>query len=162
MNPLFIRGCSPGAVGYANGSGWMDSDHLVKYLGHFINHVKPGPNKKILLILDNHNSHRTLAAITKARQANIIMVSLPPHTSHRLQPLDCTVFGSFETPVCKTVSRVSLYDIVGMFSRAFLHVATMEKAVKGFQTTGIYPFNNEIFSDECFRPSEVTDVPVNE
>ncbi|KAJ8940649.1 hypothetical protein NQ318_012732 [Aromia moschata] len=171
MNTLFMRGCSPGAVGYANGSGWMDPDHFVKYLDHFINHMKSGPNKKILLILDNHNSHRTLAAITKARQTNIIMVSLPPHTSHRLQPLDCTVFGSLKHQYARECdlwhtnnpgSRVSLYDIVGMFSRAFLHVATMEKAVKGFQTTGIYPFNNEIFSDECFRPAEVTDVLVNE
>lgn len=171
MNPLFMKGCSPGAVGYANGSGWMDSDHFVKYLDHFIHHVKPGPNNKILLILDNHNSHRTLTAINKARENNIIMVSLPPHTSHRLQPLDCTVFGSLKHQYAKECdlwhtnnpgSRVSLYDIVEMFSKAFLHIATMEKAVKGFQTTGIYPFNDEIFSDECFLPAEVTDVPVEE
>lgn len=171
MNPLFMKGCSPGAVGYANGSGWMDSDHFVKYLDHFINHVKPGPDKKILLILDNHNSHRTLAAINKARENNIIMVSLPPHTSHRLQPLDCTVFGSLKHQYAKECdlwhtnnpgSRVSLYDIVEIFSKAFLHAATLEKAIKGFQTTGIYPFNNEIFPDECFLPAEVTDVPVHE
>lgn len=168
MNPLFMKGCSPGAVGFANGSGWMDSDHFVKYLDHFINHVKPDPTNKILLILDNHNSHRTLTAINKARENNIIMVSLPPHTSHRLQPLDCTVFGSLKHHYAKECdlwhtnnpgSRLSLYDIVEIFSKAFLHIATMEKAIKGFQTTGIYPFNNEIFSDDDFLPAEVTDVP---
>ncbi|XP_030757703.1 jerky protein homolog-like [Sitophilus oryzae] len=136
MNPFFMKGCSPGADGYANGSGWMDSDHFIKYLDHFINHVKPGPDKQILLILDNHNSHRTLAAINKARENNIIMVSLPPHTSHRLQPLDCTVFGSLKHQYPKECdlwhtnnpgSRVSLE----IFSKAFLHTATLEKAIKG-------------------------------
>ncbi|KAI4455663.1 zinc finger fyve/phd-type [Holotrichia oblita] len=34
----------------------------------------------------------------------------------------------------------------------------MEKAVKGFKTTGIYPFNPEVFADDDFLPAEVTDV----
>lgn len=149
----------------------MDSNNFVNYLDHFINHVKPTPTNKILLILDNHNSHRALAAINKARSNNIIMVSLPPHTSHRLQPLDCTVFGSLKHQYAKECdlwhtnnpgSRLSMYDIVEIFSKAFLHIATMEKAVKGFQTTGIHPFNDGIFSDHDFLPAEVTDVLVEE
>lgn len=171
MNPLFMRGCSPGAAGFANGSGWMDSEHFLKYLDHFINHAKPLPNKKILLILDNHNSHRTLAAINKARENNIIMVSLPPHTSHRLQPLDCTVFGTLKHQYAKACdlwhtnhpgSRLSMFDIVEIFSKAFLHIGTMEKAVKGFATTGICPFNDEIFPDDFYLPAEVTDIPLEE
>jgi len=47
----------------------------------------------VILILDGHGSHKTLAAIEYARDHGIVMISLPPHTTHELQPLDLTLFG---------------------------------------------------------------------
>lgn len=34
--------------------------------------VKPTDDRKIILVLDNHNSHRTLEAITKAKENNLV------------------------------------------------------------------------------------------
>ncbi|KAJ8937508.1 hypothetical protein NQ314_011822 [Rhamnusium bicolor] len=51
----------------------------------------------ILLIIDNHETHASLATINFCRDNGITMVSFPPHTSHHLQPLDVSVFGPFKT-----------------------------------------------------------------
>jgi hypothetical protein len=56
---------------------------------HFISAVKPIPQEKLLLILDGHSSHtQKLAAIEIARRHEVVMLSLSPHSTHRMQPLD--------------------------------------------------------------------------
>ena len=48
-------------------------------------------NIPILLIMDNHETHMSLAAVDLAKANEIVLLTIPPHTSHRLQPLDRTV-----------------------------------------------------------------------
>jgi hypothetical protein len=69
---------------------------FTEFLDHFIHHMKSTKNKKVLLLMDNHESHVSIAAITKARENSIIMLTFPQHTSHKLQPLDRCVFGPFK------------------------------------------------------------------
>ena len=51
----------------------------------------------LLLIRNNHERHILLAAVDKCRALKIIMLTIPPHTSHHLQPLDKFVLGPFKT-----------------------------------------------------------------
>lgn len=57
--------------------------------------VRPTNDNRVLLILDNHESHLGLATINFARKNNI-KIAFPPHCSHRLQPLDVSVYGTFK------------------------------------------------------------------
>ena len=50
----------------------------------------------ILLIYDGHGSHTTLEWIEYACEHNVHLFCLPPHTTHRLQPLDVGVFGPLQ------------------------------------------------------------------
>src|SRR5258705_7362303 len=52
--------------------------------------------KPILLIYDGHGSHDTSALCHLAQDNNITLFCLPPHTTHKLQPLDVGVFGPFQ------------------------------------------------------------------
>ena len=47
---------------------------------------------QVLLVLDGHASHRPLDVVTYAREHDVALLCLPPHTTHRLQPLDRTFF----------------------------------------------------------------------
>lgn len=170
MSDLLMKGCPAGTVGYANGTGWMDTEHFLKYLEHFAKYTNASEDRKILLILDNHSSHRNLEVITKARSLNVVMISLPPHTSHRMQPLDCCFYGPLKCQYAREcdkwmtnhpAKRISVYDVMELFGKAFLQVATLEKAVRGFNVTGIYPLNPDIFSETDFLPSSVTDIPAD-
>jgi hypothetical protein len=79
-------------------NGWTD-DFLCKewFVKSFIPQAmaRNESGKPILLIYDSHGSHDTLNLIELAQQHNIILFCLPPHTTHKLQPLDVGVFGPF-------------------------------------------------------------------
>lgn len=49
-----------------------------------------------MLIYDGHHSHETVELLEAAVKAGIEIFALPPHTSHRLQPLDVGVFGPLQ------------------------------------------------------------------
>lgn len=63
---------------------------------HFAKHVKPSVDKKVLVLLDNHESHLYMPVIDFCREVGIVLLSFPPHCSHKLQPLDRSVYGPFK------------------------------------------------------------------
>jgi hypothetical protein len=91
-----MKGGPNGYLGMAHVSGWSNSSIFVEYLKHFIQHVKPSNNNKVLLIFYNHESHCS-ADVTLAKENGIILLTIPTHTSHQLQPLDRSVFGPYKT-----------------------------------------------------------------
>mgnify|MGYP002716661118 CR=1 FL=1 len=54
-----------------------------------------------------------------------------------------------------THQAVTQMQISGLFRAAYERVATVQKATHAFLSTGIVPFNPDIFSDEDFAPSQV-------
>ena len=58
--------------------------------------LKTGP---VILFLDGHKSHETLALVEIAKKHGITLFVFPPHTTHLLQPLDVGVFGPFKRMV---------------------------------------------------------------
>lgn len=68
----------------------MDGDLFYKWFEIiFLKHCQVRP---AVLILDNHESHLTLKLIRKAREEQIELYGLPPHTTHITQPLDVCLF----------------------------------------------------------------------
>ena len=55
--------------------------------------------------------------------------------------------------------RLDIYDIGAIANEAYQLAFTTRNIISGFERTGIYPFNSNIFSDSDFSPSEVTDRP---
>ena len=97
MAPGLMNGAPPGSVAAVSDSGWTDQNRFVDWLGHFIDFTKASKDNPQLIILDGHNSHKTLAAVDKARDCGITIITLPPHTTHKLQPLDRTYFKPFKS-----------------------------------------------------------------
>lgn len=53
--------------------------------------------------------------------------------------------------------RISQFDVVGIFATAFDKSATMGKDLKGFEATGLWPFNDNIFTEDDFAAAHLTD-----
>ncbi len=49
-----------------------------------------------MLIVDGHASHEDSRIIDIAQQHKIEILELPPHMTHRLQPLDVGIFGPLQ------------------------------------------------------------------
>ena len=98
MHPALGTGSPPGSLVEISYTGYSNSDLFTKWLQHFIDFVKPTPDRKVLLVLDGHTTHsKNLQAILLVRQSGVILLHLPSHTTHRLQPLDVAVFKPLET-----------------------------------------------------------------
>jgi len=171
MRPDLMMMCPPGSHGIAHESGWMTNDNFLIYLEHFIKYVKPSIDNPILLILDNHASHVSLAAISFCRNNHITMLGFPPHTTHRLQPLDVSFFGPLKTYYSQACDNyminnpgcvISEATIGQLFSEAYVRAATLGNAINGFKACGIEPFNANIFPDEEFAAAATTDKPLCE
>ena len=74
-------------------SGYMNTELFVDWLHHFAKYVNPSQDHLVLLILDNHSSQCSLDTVLFCREHFITLVSLPPHCSHMMQPLDKGFFG---------------------------------------------------------------------
>lgn len=105
-----------------------------------------------------------------AREAGIRMISLPPHTTHRLQPLDVAFFGPLGTyydEAARTWMRqhpgraVTSWQVAELFGSAYCKAASVGTAVSGFRASGLWPLDIGVFSDCDFAASAVTDVCSN-
>ena len=110
-----------------------------------------------------------LPAINYARRHGIEFLTIPPHTSHRLQPHDRTFFGPLKTFYSQEADKwmvnhpgrgIAEFEITKFFRAAYERAATMQNSVSGFQSTGIVPFNPNIFGDSDFAPTSVTEIEV--
>ena len=128
----------------------MDANVFTRWLQHFIQFVKPTEDNKVLLISNGHNTHtKNVEAIELARNGNVIMLSLPPHTTHKAQPLDKTFFKPLQTYYDEAVERwlrthvgraVTAYQLCPLFKEAYVKAATMSTAINGFARCGFIGF----------------------
>lgn len=146
----------------------MNSDLFLDYMERFQSFTKCSAQNPILLILDNHVSHRSLEVLKFCRANGIHMLSFPPHTSHRLQPLDVSVFRPFklsanqlcEDWVTEHPGRVmQIYDLPPIFDRALKYGATEINIQSGFRATGLVPYDRQVFQDIDFLPNTSFDRP---
>lgn len=162
----FIANGPPECIGRGNGSGWVTDDEFFDFMQHFIDHVKPTPESPVLLLLDNHSSHLAIKTVELAKENGVVMFSFPPHCTHKLQPLDISVYGPFKKYLSSAHDAwlrsnpgktISIYEIPKLVATALPLAMTPTNIMSGFKKAGIYPFDNKIFSEEDFMPSYVTD-----
>lgn len=171
MKDCFLNGAPPGSHGAATSSGYMNSEiFTAQYLPFFIKYTRCSKEKPVLLILDNHISHCSLGAVELCRSSGVILLTLPPHCSHRLQPLDRSVFGPVKTYFNSAVDdwtrtnpgrAVTIYEMGSLGGIAFTKAMSTINILSGFSSTGIFPIDRNIFEDHEFLPSSITDRPLD-
>ena len=118
----------------------------------------------ILLIYDGHGSHTTDEMQKLAEEHNIELFCLPPHTTHRTQPLDVGVFGPLQRrwqERCDEVleatdEEIRKVDFVKEYMEARKHAFSPDTIRKAWERCGICPLNPNIFTDADFSPSAST------
>ncbi|KAK9747215.1 DDE superfamily endonuclease [Popillia japonica] len=150
-------------------SGWMTGPVFLQWLQHFQKYAKSSPTEKVLLIVDGHSSHKYLDALLYAKENGIVLLCLPPHCTHRMQPLDVAFFGPLKTyynhnqEITKWLKThpgrvVTQFQIGGLLNECYGKAATVQNATHGFAKTGIYPINPDVFPDYIFQASETTNI----
>ncbi|KAF2898949.1 hypothetical protein ILUMI_07210, partial [Ignelater luminosus] len=165
-----LAGAPAGSLGLANTSGWMTSDLFIQVLDHFIKFTNSCSETPTLLIYDNHESHISLTTVEKARKFGVIILTLLPHCSHGMQPLDVSVFGPFKSYYNAAVDSwmlrnpgipMTIYQVAECVGEAHPKAFTTANIIAGFKKSGIYPLNRSVFSKADFLNVSVTDRPID-
>ena len=152
----YVLHCEDGATMAMQTKAWMTATLFSHWISHVIRCLQSkggiSQGRRHLLIFDGHNSHVTLEVVHKCREVGLDLVTLPSHTSHRLQPLDVGVFAPFKRyfkryrdawSVSNKGKRASKQTLAMWVSRASECALTRSNTTAGFRTTGIYPLNSE-------------------
>lgn len=104
---------------------------------------------KRLLILDGHGSHVTVSFIQFCKDHNIILLCLPPHSTHYLQPLDVGLFSHYSRSYGREVSEYCRLGNPGIGKPEFIRFITAARQdsftkshiLGGWKGTGLFPFD---------------------
>ncbi|KAG5347670.1 CBX5 protein, partial [Acromyrmex charruanus] len=160
----FIQEGPLGSAGDVDPLGWMKEEHFIKYCQHFVHHVRPSKEKPVLLLLDNHESHLSIEALDYLKENGIIVLSFPYHCSHKLQPLDRSVYEPLKNHINTACDNwlasnpgksLSIYDISEIIKTALPLATTSTNIQAGFRVSGISPLNENIFPDIEFLGSNI-------
>lgn len=163
-----LKNAPVGSSGSANPSGWMNNTIFLEFMKHFSSHAKPSKESPVLVIYDNHESHISLDVINYSRENGICLLTLPPHCSNKMQPLDISVFYPFKKFYNKEADKwmlnnpgqtITIYEVSELVGKAFSPAFTSSNIETGFRKSGIYPYDENIFTDIDFLSSAVTDRP---
>ena len=136
------------------GSAWLERDLEPETL------AKNKTSGYRLLILDVHNSHTTYRFCSFVEKHKIIVLCLPAHTTHRLQPCDVGVFGPLNSTCKAKVNKASAEwipirktNLLVYYSRACEKAFTEETIRSAFHKTGIFPFNPDAIEADALAPA---------
>lgn len=163
-----VTGAPAGTLGLASPSGWMVTELFPEVLNHFIKYTGSSKENPTLLICDNHESHISITALNIAKENGVTILTIPPHTSHKIQPLDVSVYGPLKAYYNEAVDNwllahpgipLTIYQVAECFGKALSKAVTPSNIIAGFKKSGIFPLDRDVFTESDFLTSSVTDRP---
>lgn len=136
-------------------NGWMTSESFYEYVANVFQPFLQDKNipLPVLLFVDGHKSHLTLNISRFCSQNNIVLISLPPNSTHILQPMDVGVFHPLKTRWRDKISEWRLTNFNKNFGKENF-APVLEQVLdetfqdpnickNSFRKCGLYPFKSD-------------------
>ncbi|KIJ58868.1 hypothetical protein HYDPIDRAFT_101866, partial [Hydnomerulius pinastri MD-312] len=143
--------------------GWTDQELGFKWLQKDFEPQTAAQNRSggyRLLILDGHNSHGTYQFCKFAANHRIIVLCLPSHTTHALQPLDVGIFRPLSSAWKKQVNEASRQfigikknNLLVYYKNAHDKAMSPNTIKSAFTKAGIYPLNPDAIEESAYEPA---------
>ena len=143
------------------GLNWLERvfERCTKHMGH----------RRRLLVADGHSSHVNMKFINKCDELRILLMILPSHTTHRLQPLDVSMFAPLARYYTNALNdmmfnslgtvNISKRVVWGVFWPAWQKAFNEKNIISGFEKTGIWPYNPNILLDKITKSPSPEEEP---
>jgi len=146
----------------SSSSGWTSDDLALRCVERIFD---PYTKQKAqrgreyrLLILDGHNSHINIQFLTWCEKHRIMVAIYPPHSTHRLQPLDVGIFSPLSNYYSQGLDfwiyrvqaniKFTKVDFWGIFYPAFQKAFRETTILQAWRQTGLQPWNPDIVIDK--------------
>lgn len=151
----------PGSV-VVSAKGYTNNELGLLWMQRFHHQTLDKSNHARFLYVDGHRSHCTVEALDFADDQNIVVISYPPHATHKLQGLDHTIYGGLkvfwgqEKRRVETLMRttVNKSNFLAIYSRARVRAFTEANILSAFRSTGVYPFDRTVVTEKDFAPAK--------
>ena len=150
LNPEWTKGEVPCTLYGMSDKGWTDMELFGYWMKDLFLPSIP-PARPVLLLLDGHSSHYEPDTIRYAAAQGVVIVCLPPHTTHVAQPLDVSFFKplkSYWFDICHHYMQdnpgrvVTKYQFSSLFASAWYKATRPDNIISGFRKCGVSPFNS--------------------
>ena len=132
LNPAWTKGEVPGTQYGLSQNGWINNELFESW---FIEHFIPNAvsARLLFLLLDGYSTHYQPQVIRFAMEHDVIMLCLPPHTTHESQPLDIGVFAPLKAQWSKFCHEfyqknhgkvITKFNFSSLFSQAWYAAIT--------------------------------------
>ncbi|CAF4170131.1 unnamed protein product, partial [Rotaria sordida] len=159
LNPDWTFGGPPGSFYGVSESGWITKKLFFEWFKLFVEHTK-NASKPVLLIMDNHPCHISIEVIEMAKQYQVLLLLLPPHSTHALQPLDFVTFSAAKSSWTRIVGKyfskshrktIRKRDLPSLFNQLYTSAFTPKQVIGGFTRTGIWPYDPTVMKHKVAR-----------
>ncbi|KAI1006687.1 hypothetical protein K3495_g1545 [Podosphaera aphanis] len=148
-------------------NGWTSHEHGFHWLTHIF---EPETNGKVrrgwrLLFVDGHGSHINRKFLEWCQTHRILVACYPPHSTHRLQPLDVGLFAPLAAfyrqglnhliRLTEGFTAMSKRDFFSIFWEAFEKAFTEKKINSAWEKTGIWPFCPSMVQNIFDQPKDL-------
>lgn len=149
-------------------SGWMKSEAFLDCLRNVFHPwlLKNNVKLPVIVFVDGHRSHATYDTVNFCKSHGIILICLPPNSTHFIQPLDVSFFkpmkAAWDTALVKWRfdnggAMISKPDFAPLLKQAIDSMNGIEQTlINGFRKCGLHPWNSEAIDYASFPdPSAV-------
>lgn len=153
----------------ATATGWTCDQLGLSWLRKFDRDTRQKGSRRRLLLVDGHSSHVNMAFLTLADSLRILVLILPPHSTHRLQPLDVGLFSPLAKAYTKALEKythgglgwVSMTKRMfwTLFQEAWSQSFTEKNIRSAFAKTGIWPLDPSITISRLSKASNPPSTP---
>jgi len=139
-------------------SGWTSNEIALKWLvklfdRHSKHKARQGRDPRLLFV-DGHGSHINMEFINDCETRNIIVCAYPPHSTHRLQALDVSLFSPLSTYYSQRLddwmmagrgfAQIDRHHFYKLFKPAYDQAFSEANIRSAFRKTGIHPLDPEV------------------
>ena len=165
LRPLLRSLMEPGGQIVMSDTGWTNNELGLQWLcEHFDMHTKEQQKGEYrLLLLDGHVSHINSTVIRFALERKIVLLCLPSHSTHLLQPLDVGVFLPLATVYKRKLTdftdlganyNVDKADFLRLFQEARHEAMTSANIKSAWRKAGLYPYKPQMVLQKISSPDE--------
>lgn len=141
-------------------NGWTDQEIALSWLQHFDHYTKLQTHGKYrLLIVNGHTNHVSYKFIKYCTDHDIVLLYLPPHATHVLQPLDIGIFSSLAKAYKQIISRRAIFGTRTVDNRQFLlYYQDVRKGIPfniegAWKGIGLLPYDPDKILDKYPQPT---------
>jgi hypothetical protein len=144
-----------GAYFSSSATGWTNNELALDWLTRVFDRATKKKashgREPRLLFLDGHGSHINMSFLEMCYTLNIHVCAYPPHSTHRLQPLDVSLFSPLATyysqeldnwiQATQGLCKMNKRQFYKLFKPAYKKAFSEKNIWSGWEQTGLHPFN---------------------